>query len=490
MLEVQNKEYGSVTSDCSCTSSNPTSYPNAFTPTTLLPPECYSPSGDSCYWYRNCLERKYPCEATSSQYAIKYAEHFCKLYDENFGKFSLIGRNWVNRVRKCLQVSLVPLLRPRVDDPSCEEMREKAFASHTTCYLDPGDSVPAVCDLDCSDYFKIFWTIKGSFVKIGTLWESPKGMWNISAKCGRFASIKKCIRKPKDSLVRVTKLEIKKFIPRSRRSIYNLLESDAQSRFADGVASAIASALKWNSDVMDWLAYVERVEAPDNMEIVVLLVDKKALGIAITSTPSVNFNETIQESASAVQKGALTLKVDGHYVWVKSLASCSDKACSGTQTLAMSDKPPNWNGAVGISCGKVVLYGTIAVLIMMMEILLYWKDARICQEDWVFPFIERKNVDLSYVTVVLMVCLTLGFVLNAFELKLFDSLSVAKKLHENVHLASFTIAMLVTNGAIFSCSILDPVMTTNKFWTTKQLTFLELTRKSISNTVANQRVVF
>ena len=121
-------------------------------------------------------------------------------------------------------------------------------------------------------------------------------------------------RKPKDSPVRVTKLEIKKFIPRSRRSIYNLLESDAQSRFADGVASAIASVLKWNSDVMDWLAYVERVETPDNMEIFVLLVDKKALGIAITSTPSVNFNETIQESASAVQKGALTLKVDGHYV--------------------------------------------------------------------------------------------------------------------------------------------------------------------------------
>ena len=70
-----------------------------------------------------------------------------------------------------------------------------------------------------------------------------------------------------------------------------------------------------------------------------------------------------------------------------------------------------------------------------------------------------------------MVCLTLGFVLNAFELKLFDSLSVAKKLHENVHLASFTIAMLATSGAIFSCSILDPVMTTNQFWTTKQLPF-------------------
>ena len=54
MLEVHNKDYGSVTSDCSCTPSNPTSHPNI---TTLLPPECYSPSGDSCDWYRNCLER-------------------------------------------------------------------------------------------------------------------------------------------------------------------------------------------------------------------------------------------------------------------------------------------------------------------------------------------------------------------------------------------------------------------------------------------------
>ena len=193
MLEVHNKDYGLVTSDCSCTPSNPTSHPNI---TTLLPPECYSPSGDSCDWYRNCLERKYPCEATSNGYAVKYAEHFCKLYDQNFGKFSQTGKNWVNGVRKCLQVSLVPLLRPWADDPTCEEIREKAFASHTPCYLNPGNGVSSVCDLDCSDYFQIFWTIKGSFVKVDTLWESLKGMWNIGEKCGLSANIKKCYREP------------------------------------------------------------------------------------------------------------------------------------------------------------------------------------------------------------------------------------------------------------------------------------------------------
>ena len=45
----------------------------------------------------------------------------------------------------------------------------------------------------------------------------------------------------------------------------------------------------------------------------------------------------------------------------------------------------------------------------------------------VFLFIERKNIDLSYVAFVLMVCLTPGFVLNAFELKHFESLSVVKE---------------------------------------------------------------
>ena len=122
---------------------------------------------------------------------------------------------------------------------------------------------------------------------------------------------------------------------------------------------------------MDWLAYTGRVEDPENLEILVLLADKKALGIAIPSTPSVNFNQTIQEFASAVKQGALPLKVDGHNVWVKSLASCSDKACTSTQTLAVSDKPPNWNGAAEISGSKVVLCGTIAVLVMMMDKLLY-----------------------------------------------------------------------------------------------------------------------
>ena len=112
MIEVHGKGYGSVTDDCSCQPSSSTSNPYTGIPTTTLPPECYSPSGDSCDWYRNCLEKKHPCEASSNAYAITYAEKFCRLFNEKRAKFSADGQKWMDGVRKCLQVALVPLMRP------------------------------------------------------------------------------------------------------------------------------------------------------------------------------------------------------------------------------------------------------------------------------------------------------------------------------------------------------------------------------------------
>lgn len=124
---------------------------------------------------------------------------------------------------------------------------------------------------------------------------------------------------------------------------------------------------------MDWLAYTGRVEDPENLEIVVSLADKKALGVVITSTPSIDLNETIKDFASAVQQGTLSLKVEGQNVWVRTLASCSDKACYNIQTLAVSDKSPHLNtcGTAEIPRGKVVMRGTIVVLIMMINKLFY-----------------------------------------------------------------------------------------------------------------------
>ena len=361
MIEVHNKNYGSVTDDCSC-------QPGRI-PTLSLPPECYSPAGDSCEWYRNCLEKKYPCEGSRNAYSVTYAKTFCRMFEELSDKFSADGQKWMDGVRKCLLVALVPLLRPWTN-PTCSEIRESAIASHTPCYLNPDKDVLSICDLDYVEYVKIFWTIKGSYIKLDTAWQSLKGMWNIETDC-TLSKIQQTYESAKQTLkdvIKFFKIKIQKFKKRARFTEY-LPEADLQSRFADEVGSNFASSLQWNTNVMDWLAYTDAVFNLVDLDIFIVLADKKALGLVNNSAPSVDFNQTIQEFASAVKNGALPVQVDGQKVWIKSLASCSDKSCNSTQTLAVSDKPP-WSGATRISHGNVGLCGAIALLIMFINKLL------------------------------------------------------------------------------------------------------------------------
>ena len=329
----------------------------------------YSPSGDSCSWYRNCLERKYPCKATSNAYAIRYAEKFCMLYDKRYTLFSADGQKWVDGVRKCLQVVLVPFLRPWMK-PTCQEIRKTAFASHTPCYLRPGKGAPSVCDLGCWEYFKIFWTIKGSFTELDTAWEPVKGMWNIGTQCGLHSQIRKCLMGRSASPMKVAKLVIQTFSQQKRHSTDSLSEADARSRFVDRVGSAIASTLKWNTDVIDWIAHpvnAANSDDPDSLHIIIVLADKKAMGIVNTSTPSVSFDQTMLEFASAIEEGRLFMQVYDSNVWVKSLAACSDKSCDNPQTMAVSVRSPSWNGAVGSSHIQIALCVVIAPLLILMD---------------------------------------------------------------------------------------------------------------------------
>ena len=142
-------------------------------------------------------------------------------------------------------------------------------------------------------------------------------------------------------------------------------------RFADGVGTAIASALKWNTNVMDWFAYTTNWVSLGNVDIIIAMADIKALGIVTAPVKSVNFEQTINDFASAVKKGTLRLQVNGYIIWIRSLAVCSDKSCVKTRTLAVSNKPP-WNGVTQISHGDYLgVFAVIAILIMMIDKLLF-----------------------------------------------------------------------------------------------------------------------
>ena len=338
MLEVHNKESGPVTSDCSC---SPSFLPNpTLSPTTSLPSFCYSPSGTSCQWYSSCLERKYPCRGTNNADPLRYAEEICWLYNNRNSVFSYDGKKWVDGVRKCLQVELVPLLRPW-NKPTCQDIEKTAFESQVSCYMKPDEGVPSICDLDCKEYFKIFWVIKGYVLNAETGTKSLIGLWNIDSKCGSN-SYGNCFEEGGQRLIKITKVAFQKFNRRGKRSFDSTPD---EMKFADGVASAIARGLKWDTVVMDWFAYPNDVkDASDatSLEMVMVLADKKALGIVTSFRPSFNFNQSLQQLSSAIEGATLPLQVDGYNVWVKSLALCTDKSCNDTQMLANSDKPPVW----------------------------------------------------------------------------------------------------------------------------------------------------
>jgi len=185
MLEIYGAEGGSVYGDCTCS-------PGEELPTPIiLQPECYSPSGDDCSWYRNCLEARYQCGPDG--YAIRFAEKFCNLYSDHFDDFSLAARNWINAVHKCLQLFLIPNLRLWTMGKTCADIRTESFASHPGCYLNPSPGVPGICELSCIDALKITWLVN---VEGGAIVQAPREtftqMVDVVIECFGLETITRC----------------------------------------------------------------------------------------------------------------------------------------------------------------------------------------------------------------------------------------------------------------------------------------------------------
>ncbi|XP_068695635.1 uncharacterized protein [Montipora foliosa] len=358
MSEVSDQSYGDVKRSCKCTPGEKIWRP--------LPGDCYRPYGWDCDWYRNCLRRKYSCDNASTAYAISYAERFCAttsstLYNYRRALLSADGWSWVSAVRNCLQLKLAPLVRPWIT-LSCSEIRQISLATHIPCYMKPDRNVPSLCDLNCTDYLKVFWSIKGSVIKMGTAWqawESINRLWNIETICAdEYSPIRQCLKDQEavGGVMKFTKILVQK--PASMQ--LHLSPQDAGRWFADEVGSSIANVLKWNTIVMDWMAYTNSYDpARNDTEITMVLADKKALGIVNTTiSASAHLTSTILEFASAVEEGKLALQAGGYKVLVKSMVLCSDKACIQTQasTQAATTRP---NDAARIFYVKFGLLGVL-----------------------------------------------------------------------------------------------------------------------------------
>jgi len=364
-LELNGKGSGEVYDNCRCSSSSPIPIQ-----ATRLGPECYSPGGIDCSWYRDCLEERYPCEGTEGGYAIEYAERYCNLFNDHYNSFSPSGQMWVNGVRKCLQVALVPLLRPWLSK-SCSDIRTEAFDSHPDCYVNPASGAPSICSLSCSDVWKAFYLVNvvGDALTSAP-YETGNQMLGVTRKCFGTAG---CIG------IGTTTLSF--IVPglaayRGTRLFLGITK----------ISQFIAKNVNLDSNGIGWFPYdysnddeSERrkhyaTESDNAEEFAILLVDLKPLGLHFpSSTPYEsgrlrNLDETIVALTGAVQKGLLSripVSIDGEeeVFGVSSLGQCGDTFCSNeTSVIKLASAP---GGAMKFNASYIFTAAATVVFLLM-----------------------------------------------------------------------------------------------------------------------------
>lgn len=307
-----------------------------------LPSWCYNPSGATCNWYEGCLEKRYPCKDKSSDYAIKYAKRFCGLYDASYQKFSAVGKKWVDAVRKCLQISLVPLIRPW-HKQTCSAIQKAAFGSHTCCYTGgsscstPGS--PSICGLPALDWWRVFWTIKSAFVLSTTsAWESVKGVLGTMKACGTDL-----IRGRQD--VAQFQLTVKP----SSKTFGLTLDAD---KLAFETGQRIADKMNWETDGIDWFAYAVQSANQNQISgepliIRIIIANKESLLQFTASKSAESLKRRVSDLTKVVMKGGLQFDAASQKTFaIENVQDCLDFACSSVSAAVKShnrgSKP--WDG--------------------------------------------------------------------------------------------------------------------------------------------------
>ena len=345
MKESHDTDNGTVLSSCRCSgpASPPTDIPS-------LAPQCFSPPGDSCQWYRQCLNERYNCTGSRYDYAIGYGKKFCDLFGTGYNQFGSVAREWVDATRKCLQVELVSFLRPWVT-ATCMDIYDDAFSTHPGCYLAPANGAPSICHLPCTDLWKIFWLV--SF-EGGALLSEPieTSTQMLQVAIGCLADYTEDIMCLPVTVQRLVYLGV------TADRLRSVLDTAQKVRdFAGRITQAIAEISDWEgkglgwfplSNVADKMTETKRQKRNDNddnvhldmLHIQVLLVNRNYLNITQFQQDDVStiLGRALFDLATSVRKGEmslLTIAVDGIDMTarVSEVGHCYNMGCNESYVI-------------------------------------------------------------------------------------------------------------------------------------------------------------
>ena len=244
-------------------------------------------------------------------------------------------------------MELVPIVRPYVRT-TCKEIQHKAFASYSQCYLEPYPDEPSICDLDLTDWAKVFWTIEGAFLE--TKIPSLKELMDSTRDCRNFV-----LGNIHD--MRLIMLTFKKIGGHSVKK--DPIET------ADTVTKQLAEQLLWKQHGVQWFSYVnDDTEQTDlNTRVGILLGSRSIYDVNAINTigvPDADMDKTVDDFANAIGNEKLHLNISTDLSLVH-FTACLDFDCQATY----HDVTPK------LSSGTANTKAHVVVIAILSSILMY-----------------------------------------------------------------------------------------------------------------------
>ena len=355
MLEVHGLNSGDVYSPCGCSLTEKTT----DNIPTQLPSWCFSPTGAECNWYRICLKRRYVCNEAFNANVVIFAEQFCKLYLNAYSHFTSLGDLWLNGVRKCLLVSLVPLLREWQQESRCGNSLTNAITTFSNCFISPFPGIPSICHIPLRDFWGIFWHLRQTLPASSRL--GLKKMLKIIENCTRF-------HQENLSQGKVRKLVVQLTTKASHRELKSQ-QFGEEDQLAKTIGDKIATELLLDKKGITWFAYTSS-NAQRTTQLVFFIADKHGYRIGQMSPHSdslVNLNDTISKIVQVFCRNMLNLQSFGHekqYLF-RGIIVCHDFECGRNSRNMTADS----FSCGSFSCALLPLHYSFTLALLFYGIL-------------------------------------------------------------------------------------------------------------------------
>ena len=300
-----------------------------------LPMGCDAPSGRTCDWYPDCLNR---CFYDCAQDDINSAQTYCNEFSTNLWLFSQTGIRWVFNVRKCQQTALANQLGLH-PTPSCEEISERVMQSHTACFAEPGAQASyddSICGLQCQDFLGIFKTVEGGTEEKfkETLMSAFGSSDGQCGSQGTTSAFHQCYNQSSGGYFRLVRFTISaedNSMARVKRSA----ECDDNCVSKKITSYVLTEKLGFeNTGTLDWIIFAKRLTA-STLEISLLFLDYAFL--TDTNSQTTEIDMITNKTAELLIKEQL-VKADQVEFEVLQVSSCNDFMCNpkNSETVILS----------------------------------------------------------------------------------------------------------------------------------------------------------